>query len=211
LRQVGRPKKKKASRGRPGPRDKVISAITTIAPSTHHITQEVDEYLLPPCTPISAEDIECAVCLRILERPLQLPCGQLCCTPCLCAWVTHTPTPDPLSCPCCQVTHTIHESQLLPPPQVLQKLLDTLRVRCRRCLKIVTAGAHHHLEHLESSCRLHVLADEPVQETSPLRQLLSASSSPQQEVLTIPTRGRVRGPKTVYTFLHTLCGSLLHG
>jgi hypothetical protein len=150
-----------------------------------HITQEVDEYLLPPCTPISAEDIECAVCLRILERPLQLPCGQLCCTPCLCAWVTHTPTPDPLSCPCCQVTHTIHESQLLPPPQVLQKLLDTLRVRCRRCLKIVTAGAHHHLEHLESSCRLHVLADEPVQETSPLRQLLSASSSPQQEVLTI--------------------------
>lgn len=166
MRQVGRPKKKKASRGRPSPRDKVISAITTIAPSTHHITQEVDEYLLPPCTPISAEDIECAVCLRILERPLQLPCGQLCCTPCLCAWVTHTPTPDPLSCPCCQVTHTIHESQLLPPPQVLQKLLDTL-------------------EHLESSCRLHVLADEPVQETSPLRQLLSASSSPQQEVLTI--------------------------
>ena len=144
-RRVGRPKKKKASQGRPGARDRMISAISTSAPSTHNITQEVAEYVLPPSTPISLADIECAVCHSVLERPLQLPCGQLCCTLCLYAWVTHTVTADPLSCPCCQRTHSIHESQLFPSPQVLQKLLDTLHVHCRRCLKIVTAGEFHTL------------------------------------------------------------------
>ena len=133
--------------------------------------------MLPPNSPLTLTDVECNVCLGVLVRPLQLSCGGICCTSCLCSWVKYAPTLDPLCCPCCIVPHEIQENTVLSAPPVLLKLLDGLIVCCRRCQERVAADQH--LEHLESGCKQYI-------KTNP-----STGSLP-QDVLTIPTGGRVR-------------------
>ena len=109
---------------RPSQRKKLIRNISTIAPITPSLSHEVVEGHLLPNSPFTMTDVECLLCLGVLERPIQLSCGQLCCTACLCTWVKHTLTLDPLCCPCCPLSHTLLEKQLHPAPQVLVKLLD---------------------------------------------------------------------------------------
>ena len=130
---MGQPKKN-TGQGRPGPRQKLMRSIALIAPPAQCITQEVVGYTLPQNSSILMADVECALCSGVLVRPLQLSCGgALCCTSCVQAWVEHTPSVDPLMCPCCLLPHPLDESQVFPAPAVLLKLLDTLNVRCRRC------------------------------------------------------------------------------
>ena len=117
---------------------------------------------------------------------------------CLCDWVKHTPTLNPLSCPCCPLTHTVEMgeyastqtleiSQLHAAPKVMLKLLDTCVVSCRRCQGNVPAVQH--LEHIESGYTLPA-----VQESGPdsTTSLLNRFSSSPQELLIIPTSGWVR-------------------
>ena len=99
------------------------------------------------------------ICMGVLVRPLQLPCGSICCTTCMCDWVKHTPTIDLLSCPWCPLSHSVQISQLHPAPQVLMKLLDTLLCTCMRCRGRVPATQH--TDHIESGCKL------PPQESVP--------------------------------------------
>ena len=205
-RRVGRPKKgRKSTQGRPSARDLQIRDISRIAPSSLPVVKEVVEYHLPPDSPIMLTDIECVICMGVLVKPLQLLCGSICCTSCMCDWVKHTPTVDPLSCPCCPLSHSVQISQLHPATQVLKKLLDTLLITCVRCGGRVPATQH--TDHIESGCEL------PPQESVPetIEDLLSqppctplakramqhsllclfSSSPPESQVLTVPTSGRV--------------------
>ena len=144
-------------------------------------------------------------------RPLQLPCGSICCTTCMCDWVKHTPTIDPLSCPCCPLSHSVQMSQLHPAPQVLMKLLDTLLITCLRCGGRVPATKHK--DHIESGCKLppqesvpetieDLLSQPPCTPLAPLEKRamqhsllrLFSSSPPESQVLTVPTSGRVSSP-----------------
>ena len=145
------------------------------------------DYHLPPNSPITLSDIECVLCLGVLRRPLQLSCGAICCMTCLCDWVKHTPTLTPLTCPCCPLTHTVEITQLHSAPQVMLKLLDTCVVICRRCQGNVPAV--HHLDHIESGCTLPVVRESGPDSTT---SLLTRFSLSPQELLTIPTSGRVR-------------------
>ena len=151
----------------PSQRKKLIRNISTIAPITPSLSHEVVEGHLLPNSPFTMTDVECFLCLGVLERPIQLSCGQLCCTACLCTWVKHTLTLDPLCCPCCPLSHTLLEKQLHPAPQVLVKLLDVLQVRCRRCRQ--SAARAQHLEHLESGCKHHV--PDTAEDTGPFHRL----------------------------------------
>ena len=117
------------------------------------------------------------MCLGVVVRPLQLPCGQICCTTCLCKWVKHTITLNPLLCPCCPLAHSVLESQLHPVPPVMMKLLDTVLVLCRRCLQAV-AGPRH-FAHLESECKVHIsLPDEPNQHSCCSLNILFTPTDP---------------------------------
>ena len=51
-------------------------------------------------SPISEEDLECPVCLRLLHAPTTLPCGHTFCLPCL----SQTPrsSSNQISCPVCR-------------------------------------------------------------------------------------------------------------
>ena len=51
-------------------------------------------------SPISEEDLECPVCLRLLHVPTTLPCGHTFCSPCL----SQTPrsSSNQISCPVCR-------------------------------------------------------------------------------------------------------------
>ena len=170
--------------------------ISNIAPPARAILQEVTEYRLPPNSPITLSDIECAMCLGVFRRPLQLSYGEVplqlsygkvCCMSCLCDWVKHTPTLNFLSPPCCPLTHTVEISQLHPAPQVMLKLLDTCVVSCRMCQGNVPAVQH--LEHVESGYTLPAVEESGPESTT---SLLNRFSSSPQELLTIPTSGRVR-------------------
>ena len=76
-------------------------------------------------------------------------------------------TVDPLMCPCCLLPHPLDMGQLLPAPPVLQKLLDTLHVQCRRCRMMVSGAPTQHLLHLESGCRLHLVQNPSSHSTHP--------------------------------------------
>ena len=165
-----------------------MKTISQLGPPPTHITQEALEYILPPHTPFTLGDVECPLCLEVLVRPLQLPCGAHCCTSCVCAWVQHTITLDPLPCPCCIQSHALDTNQIMAAPSVLLKLLESLLVCCRRCGKKVVGAAEKHLQHLESGCKLHlVLTDKDPTPTSH-----TISASPPDNILTLATRGRVR-------------------
>lgn len=171
----GRPKKRR-SVSRPGPRERVVNTINELGLPPTHLNDEVLDYILPPNTPFTRSDVECSLCRQVLVSPVQLPCGAHCCTSCVCEWVQHTPTLDPLSCPCCSPSHTLHTSQIIAASTVLLKLLESLLVRCKRCGKKVAGAAEKHLQHLESSCELLVVDGEP---TSPSTSSTSTTPSTQ--------------------------------
>jgi hypothetical protein len=183
--RAGRPKKRSSGgKGRPGPRQNLMKTISQLGPPPNLVTQEAID---PPNSPFTLSDVECPLCLGVLDRPLQLPCGALCCTSCVCAWVQHTPTLDPLTCPCCIQSHPLDATQIISAPAVLLKLLESLHVCCRRCHKMVIGAAAKHIKHLEGGCKEHLVVAEQTPSSSP-----SICTSPDNNILAIPTRGRVR-------------------
>ena len=69
-----------------------MKTISQLGPPPNLITQEAIEFIVPPNSPFTLRDVECPLCLGVLDRPLQLPGGVLCCTSCVCAWATHSHT-----------------------------------------------------------------------------------------------------------------------
>ena len=165
----------------------MIREVVSIAPPSHFIEKEVLEYCIPPNSPIELSDVECSLCLGVYMRPVQLNCGEMCCMACFCEWVKHTSTLSPLCCPCCLITHEVNTSEFHPAPQVMLKLLDSLCVLCRRCFKKVPAVQH--LDHIESGCRSHAVQEE-------VPSLLHHFSTSSQNILSVPTGGRVRKKNT---------------
>ena len=207
------------TQGRPSNRDVVIKKIGHIAPPPRPVLDEVVAYHLPPGSPITLSDIECLVCLGVLARPIQLPCGEVCCMSCLSEWVKANPTIDPLTCPCCPLTLEVEISKLHPASQVVLKLLDTLLVTCKRCGQRVTVAQHQ--EHLESSCTLQANTSVPETiddilaqpSTTPLAPgerrakqhslvRLFSSSPPEEQVVSVPTSGRVGPAEKVNNILY---------
>ena len=95
-----------------------INCIKTIAPpSTFHPSE------VPGPSHTSSSVGCCPVCHAILDKPLELMCGNVVCADCCCTWIEIS---GKLSCPCCYSLQAIDEHTKAPSPAFLD-LLKSVR------------------------------------------------------------------------------------
>ena len=112
-----------------------------------------------------SNDLSCPVCSAVLERPLQLACGNIICYSCCYRWISVTMC-GPVSCPCCY-NHQLDCTTIHPPPPMVTSLLSGLLVICsKKCERLVRADQY--IKHLESNCMEHY----QLQVNSPSRMTL---------------------------------------
>ena len=160
-------------------------------------------------------DLSCPICSAVLERPLQLACGNIICYNCCQKWIHSCPT-CPVPCPCCY-DHHLEMTTICPPPPVVISLLSSLLVICSKgCGRLVRAD--HYTKHLDSKCvgYYHLEVNSPSKIT--LQDFLSKPTRTpptpaekkvaghlvrrllhdgQQQVLKVPTHGQVRTGSTI--------------
>ena len=62
----------------------IANAILNNAPESWKVVQPLSlSRFLPPATNLTLTDFQCAICLRIVDRPVQTPCGKLLCADCI--------------------------------------------------------------------------------------------------------------------------------
>ena len=163
----GQNRKARKNRGR---RADVITStlehIQTTAPPSMFPAHHHPEY---ETTAVSS-DLSCPVCAAVLERPLQLACGNIVCHSCCYRWIS-TAMSGPISCPCCY-NHQLDSTTIHPPPPMVTNLLSGLLVTCsKNCGRLVRAGQY--TKHLDSKCteHFHIQVNSPSRMT--LRDVLS--------------------------------------
>ena len=90
----GRPKKLTKNRGRPAPTDidtrTLLTNIRQCSPLSllpASMRNSRPSYVLCPTPGLTADDVECSICLLLLDQPVQLSCGSVVCMECICRLV----------------------------------------------------------------------------------------------------------------------------
>ena len=89
----------------------------------------VENHLDYQTTAVST-DLSCLTCSDVLERPLQLACGDIFCYNCCQTWIYSCPT-SPTPCPCCH-DHHLDRTTIWSSSPVVVSLLSSLLVICSR-------------------------------------------------------------------------------
>ena len=112
----------------------------------------------------------CAICMEVLDRPVELKCGNMVCLTCCCTWVETSLRVD---CPCCY-NHPLHGPNVSAPSKVTMQFLGTLLVDCQEgCNRTVRAGEYS--RHVDSGCT-----------TSVQQRILSPSKTTIRQILQKP-------------------------
>ena len=152
--------------------------------------------------------LDCLICMRLLNRPLQLSCGSILCLQCLRDWML---SPS-VTCPCCYCD--LDRNHIRPPPPLIVTLMEGLLICCtRKCGKVIRVDQY--VQHLQGQCRSHyqqqlhspsrmtikeVLSRPTTAPSTPselcltehlVRKMLDQSSSSTDGILQIKTRGQV--------------------
>ena len=126
MQQPGRPRKGRKNRGRPTSTSTtaLIHQIQAVAPPS--MVDEQCDYKFTHSS-VCQSDVECPMCLCVLDRPVELHCGPLVCAGCCSQWIQsfgHPATP----CPCCYSSDPLSIVDIRPPPPLVVKLLGNLLV-----------------------------------------------------------------------------------
>ena len=202
----GQNRKETKKRGRPADlQTTIIDHLETTAPLSLFPAMDRPEHQL---TEVSC-DLSCPICCIVLDRPLQLACGNVVCFDCCYKYISSA-TSRPITCLCCY-HHHLEPATISAPPSMVLNLLSGLLVTCGRgCGRLVRANLY--IKHCESKCVgfYHQEVNSPSKMT--LRDVLSKPTnlpptpvekkvtqhlvrrlldeSPQQ-VIRVPTRGQV--------------------
>lgn len=91
-------------------------------------------------------DMLCTICFSMLERPIELGCGNLVCLLCCTRWLTIS---NGVDCPCCYSPLQDHTH---PPSRVTMAVLGNQLVACTRgCNR--TVKAEQYQQHIKSQCQ----------------------------------------------------------
>ena len=205
----GQNKKEHTPRGRPAGESStaLVQHIARTAP-TPFLSANISQ-LQYPSVPLN-DQLSCTICGGILDRPVELTCGAIVCSPCCSKWVMERSMERlEISCPCCY-SHRLDITSIRPPPLLVLSLLAGVLVYCERgCGKLVrldnhdrhTAGScHGHQVDSPSKMTLRDVLEKPV--TVPatpaevkvaghlVRRMLDGD--PQNQLVRVPTRGQVR-------------------
>ena len=124
--------------------------ILTLTQVTH---TRAPAYDLSQC-PVSSESIQCSVCKGILFQPLQLGCGALVCSRCLCNWIQKAVS-EKVPCPCCKEQEFMEPPHIKRAPVAVQELLSSLPVTCEHCNRQTKECDYR--SHIASRCTEHHL------------------------------------------------------
>ena len=203
MQQPGRPRKGRKNRGRPTSTSTtaLIHQIQAVAPPSM-VDEQCDYKFTYPF--VCQSDVECPMCLCVLDRPVELHCGPLVCAGCCSQWIQSFCRPA-TPCPCCYSSDPVSIADIRPPPPVVVKLLGNLLVQCRRCNN--NTRAENYTLHTQSGCDQYIYVPPitiqgmlshppkiPVLESE--RQIAGKivtrllHSSP-DDTLTVPTGGKV--------------------
>ena len=198
--------KKKSKGGRPaeGGCQSVIRHIMSIAPPSFFPSASSSSqiYSADGGSPVTLADLECPICLNILDRPLELTtCGSIVCADCCCEWLKVANT---LSCPCCYGDHLRTFSTIRSGPTLVLKLVGGLQTECRECNQVVKV-ANYHAHNCDtctqspSEVRVEDVLQRPLSvPLTPIERKLQSSlarrsmaTSPEENILQIRTGGQV--------------------
>ncbi len=217
--KAGRPRKTRKNRGRPGKNSNkgVIESLHQSAPPTWKVSEPLSlSRFLPPAANVSLTDLQCALCMCIVDRPVEMSCGKLVCCECIVRHLQDNES-QPISCQCCGSSHDVSPR---PAAEVIVKVVGSLLVHCEHsgCGDVVQLQKLR--GHMESGCRMsgapspskttvsQILARplsapptnaERKVATSIVKRLINTGSSP--DVVSLPTAGQVSSNPTPH--LHT--------
>ena len=129
--------------------------------------------------------LTCAVCMEVLQRPIQLPCNELVCATCCTKSIAASRT---TKCPCCYRDH-LAEGTVKNPPYVVMDLLAGLLLKCKHCEHSVDAGIYQ--QHLDMNCSISVvhIPDSPSKHS--IREVLDAPLDAPATPMEIKAAGQV--------------------
>lgn len=155
LNRGGRPKKSSKKRGRPPQESNKGIANTVIknAPESWRASEPLSlPRFLPPATNLSLSDFQCALCLCIVNQPVETPCRKLICATCISEHVRGANLSD-MPCPCCKQSHSITSSSFPPASEVVLKVIEALLLHCDKPLCTAVVELKHLRDHVESGCQ----------------------------------------------------------
>ena len=152
----GRGKKVGKKRGRPMKESNkgIANAIQKNAPESLKVVQPLSlSRFLPPATNLSLTDFQCAICLHIVDRPVETPCRKLLCADCISEslWCQDD---SEMPCLCCKGSHYITSTSFTPASEVVLKVLGALLTRCDNSSCTAVVGLKHLKQHVESGCKI---------------------------------------------------------
>ena len=159
LHSGGRRKKVAKKRGRPMKESYkgIANAILNNAPESWKVVQPLSlSRFLPPATNLTLTDFQCAICLRIVDRPVQTPCGKLLCADCISETLRSQDdfTEQDMPCLCCNGSHYVTSTSFTPASEVVLKVLGALFTRCYIPSCTAVVGLKYLKQHVESGCKI---------------------------------------------------------
>lgn len=187
----------------------LLKHIQHLAPNKENLIKGIP---LAAVQPISVLDnLKCSLCCDILHRPIQLPCQTVVCADCLAQYLVKNGC---LQCPCKGCCTTLTAEGVKSAPSIYMNLLDDVALHCSSCNVDIRAGLYQShkcnansptsLEPLpllaprvsvvqsSISCSTPINCEQGQGQVSPaiiIHRMLS--SSPEPDVITVPTGGRV--------------------
>lgn len=101
---------------------------------------------IPAFLNISSQDLECFICLGVLNSPLRLSCGPFVCSTCFVKSVEASQT---VSCPAC-LNHSLTKADIQPLESLHFRLLEGISLKCHTCSQYVLL--RNMSQHIESDC-----------------------------------------------------------
>ena len=151
IQKGGRPKNSRKNRGRPsenGYHDLIkhaqqISPISFYSDTMNYTSLQVH---VPAFLNIDSQDLECFICLGVLNGPIRLSCGSFVCSTCLIKCIERAQT---VSCPVC-FHHPLVKSDIQPLEPVHLRLLEGISLKCNNCSQYVLLRNMN--EHIQNGC-----------------------------------------------------------
>ena len=167
------------------------------------------------CTPpaLSLVEVQCPLCGNVLDGPVQLTCGKLVCSHCLCIWAEQRKS----ECPGCQQQHDVSPESLQAPPELVTTIIGGLRLRCH-----VGCGQYVALKDLQAHAAGNcghpplqdILLQPPSTPTTALEQQLASNivqrmlaESPEEKIVELPTGRQVKQSAIVKKYYSITCTS----
>ena len=134
------------------------------------------------------EELQCPICLDVLQQAMQLPCDRFVCATCLIEWV-HLASAH---CPCCYTTSPLECALIKPAPRMVQLLLHDVMVVCPSCKRSIKAIEY------DAHCCSEVSKQEMQLVSTVVHRMLDAT---QDQCIRIPTGGKVSYMFKVNSFM----------